>query len=211
MEPLDNPDRIVEIRAVIDRKPALRRFYTEMYGKYAACLANCPEDHFAVELGSGGGFAQRIIPELVTTDVLRYDGVDRVLDATSMPFEDHSVRFFGMINVFHHISDVGAFLREAGRCLVSGGRLLVIDQHPGLSSKPLLTYLHHEPFRPDAKNWGFGSTGPLSGANGALAWIVFVRDRWRFTEEFPELHLLRYCPFAPLTYWLSGGLKAWSL
>ncbi|HEY4932725.1 MAG TPA: hypothetical protein VII95_06920 [Terriglobales bacterium] len=52
---------------------------------------------------------------------------------------------------------------------------------------------------------------PLSGANGALAWIVFARDRSRFEREFPNLKLLQYNPTTPLRYWLSGGLKRWSL
>ena len=164
-----------------------------------------------MELGSGGGFVRKIIPDVVTTDVLPYEGVDRVVDATRMPFDDRSVRFFGMLNVFHHIPDVAVFLREAVRCLKPGGRLLVIDQHPGWISTPVLRYLHHEPFRPDAEDWRFESTGPLSGANGALAWIVFVRDRERFAREFPDLRLASYKPFAPLSYWLSGGLKSWCL
>jgi SAM-dependent methyltransferase len=211
MEAIDSPDRISDIRAVIESKPALKRFYNDIYAKYAECLEKCPQKGLAVELGSGGGFAQQIIPELVTTDVLPYEGVDRVVDATRMPFEDYSVRFFCMLNVFHHIPDVGAFLREVGRCLAPGGRLLMIDQHPGWIGKPVLQHLHHEPFRPGATDWRFESTGPLSGANGALAWIVFVRDRERFIREFPSLRLIAYRPFAPLRYWLAGGLKSWSL
>jgi SAM-dependent methyltransferase len=211
MDALDSPDRIAEIRAVIDAKPALKRFYSDVYARYAASLTACPKEGLAVELGSGGGFAQRIIPALITTDVLPYEGVDRVVDATHMPFADHSLRFVGMLNVFHHIPDAAAFLREAGRCLVPGGRLLLIDQHPGWISEPVLRFLHHEPFRPGAADWRFESTGPLSGANGALAWIVFARDRAKFIEQFPDLQLLQYRPFAPLTYWLSGGLKPWSL
>jgi SAM-dependent methyltransferase len=211
MDTLDSPDRVAELRAVIDAKPALKRFYAEIYARYAASLAMCPQGGLAVELGSGGGFAQRVVPELVTTDVLPYDGVDRVVDATRMPFANRSVRFFGMLNVFHHIPDVADFLREAGRCLMPGGRLLLIDQHPGWIAKPVLRFLHHEPFRPDATVWQFESTGPLSGANGALAWVVFVRDRAQFIQQFPDLELLQYRPFAPLTYWLSGGLKPWHL
>jgi SAM-dependent methyltransferase len=211
MDALDSPDRVAEIRSVIDAKPALKGFYAEIYARYAASLAMCPHEGLAVELGSGGGFAQRIVPELVTTDVLPYDGIDRVVDATRMPFANRSVRFFCLLNVFHHIPDVAAFLREAGRCLMPGGRLLLIDQHPGWISKPVLRFIHHEPFCPDAADWRFESTGPLSGANGALAWIVFVRDRTKFIEQFPELQLLQYRPFAPLTYWLSGGLKPWHL
>jgi SAM-dependent methyltransferase len=211
MEGLDSPDRIAEIRAVINSKPALKRFYSEIYARYSASLAKCPNKGLAIELGSGGGFAQQIIPEIITTDFVPYDGIDHVVDATHMPFEDHSVRFFGMLNVFHHIPDVPAFLQEAARCLASSGRLLVIDQHPGWISKPILRYLHHEPFNPNAIDWRFESTGPLSGANGALAWIVFVRDRGKFAKDYPELRLLRYRPFSPLTYWLAGGLKSWSL
>ena len=128
-----------------------------------------------------------------------------------MPFENASVRLIAMLNVFHHIPDVAAFLREAVRCVMPGGRVLILDQHPGWISKPILRHLHHEPFRPDAASWSFDATGPLSGANGALAWIVFARDQRRFETEFRDLRLLRYEPFAPLRYWLSGGLKQWSL
>lgn len=148
----------------------MKRFYTEIYARYAACLSACPNEGLAVELGSGGGFAQRMIPELVTTDVLPYDGVDRVVDATRMPFADQSVRFIGMLNVFHHIPDVAAFLREAGRCLVPGGRLLLIDQHPGWIGKPVLRFLHHEPFCPDATDWKFGVTGNRAWQPSSASW-----------------------------------------
>ena len=51
----------------------------------------------------------------------------------------------------------------------------------------------------------------LSGSNGALAWIIFQRDRSQFERQFPGLRLLAYEPFSPLQYWLSGALKSWSL
>ena len=211
MNELDDPKRVSEIRRAVLGKPALKRFYEEIYARYASCLAECPKHGLVVELGSGAGFAKQLIPELITTDVLPYEGVDQVVDATKMPFRDGSVRFFGMLNVFHHIPDVAAFLAEAERCLAPGGRLLVIDQNKGWISSLILRYLHHEPFRPGAESWQFDSEGPLSGANGALAWIVFVRDRKRFETEFGRLSLLGFQPFAPLFYWLSGGLKKWSL
>jgi len=211
VQALDSPDRITELRGTIAAKPALKRFYRDVYARYAGCIAKCPAKGLAVELGSGGGFVQEAIPELITSDVLPYEGVDRVVDATRMPFTNGSVRFLGMLNVFHHIPDVEAFLRESVRCLAPGGRMLIIDQHPGWIGKPILHYLHHEPFRPEADTWRFESTGPLSGANGALAWIVFVRDLARFHREFPDLRLSKYQPFAPVSYWLAGGLKAWSL
>jgi SAM-dependent methyltransferase len=208
---LNDPSRITEIRNVLSRKATLRRLYQEIYEKYAACLARCPGHGLAIELGSGGGFAKSVVPELVATDVLPYTGIDLVVDATNMPFGDGSVRFFGMLNVFHHIPDVGAFLSESARCLIPGGRAFIADQNCGWLSSPILRFLHTEPYSPESKSWQFASTGPLSGANGALAWIVFVRDRSRFAREFPKLTLLQYKPTTPLRYWLTGGLKNWSL
>ena len=182
-----------------------------MYSRFAACLARCPAQGIAVEIGSGGGFAKEVIPELVTTDTVAYEGVDRVVDATRMPFPDASVRAILMLNVFHHIPDVEAFLREATRCLRPDGRLLIVDEHPGFIGLPIYRHLHHEPFRPDTPEWRFESEGPLSGANGALAWMVFRRDRARFERDFPGLRLLSYEPHTPFRYWLTGGLKRWCL
>ena len=71
--------------------------------------------------------------------------------------------------------------------------------------------LHHEPFVASAKGWSFASGGPLSGANGALPWIVFERDRSIFENEFPEFEIERVDPFLPLRYLLSGGVGMRSL
>lgn len=208
---LDSPAGYDEIRRKIEKKPALRRFYLEVYREYQRCLRNSPEGGIALELGSGAGFAKEVIPELVTSDILPYRGVDLVIDGTRLPYQDRSLGLLCMMNVFHHIPDVGAFLSEAERCLIPGGRVLIADQHVGPLSRPILKYLHHEPFHPEAKEWTFESTGPLSDANGALAWIVFVRDLALFEQRHPGLRLVRYQPHAPLQYWLAGGLKEWSV
>jgi len=208
---LDDPGRAAELVARIQSKPALKAWYEEMYRRYADVLARCPADGLAIELGSGGGFARADVPGLVTTDVLPYAGVDRVVDACAMPFADGELRFIGMLNVFHHIPDARAFLGEAERCLRPGGRMLVLDQHPGWIGGPILKYAHHEGYDPAAREWRFASSGPLSGANGALAWIVFRRDRDELARRFPRLRIVRYETHSPLRYWLAGGLKDWSL
>ncbi len=211
MNHLDDPARGEQIAAIIRRKPALYQWYCDVYRRYAAALARCPEEGLAIELGAGGGFARKFIPELCTADVLPYSMVDLVFDACRMPFADQSVRFFCMLNVFHHIPDAKSFLSECQRCLVPGGRVLIVDQYPGLIGRWIFRYMHHEPFLPDAEDWSFPSTGPLSGANGALAWIVFLRDREAYTREFPHLSIESVVPRSPLQYWLSGGLKSWTL
>jgi hypothetical protein len=52
-------------------------------------------------------------------------------------------------------------------------------------SRLVYTRMHHEPFVPAAAQWEFLTTGPLSGANGALPYILFSRDRAQFELEFP--------------------------
>ena len=211
MSGLDDPGRGGELSRLLRDKKALRNFYCQVYSYFASSLESCPRGGTVLELGSGSGFLRDFIPEVVTSDVLAYSGIDRVVDATAMPFPENSLRAVFMLNVFHHIPDVAAFLREAGRCLVPGGRVVMVDEYPGWISTPVFRYVHHEPFDPDAREWSFGSSGPVSGANGALAWIVFERDREKLAGLVPDLRLDRYRPFAPLSYWLAGGLKRWTL
>ena len=68
-------------------------------------------------------------------------------------------------------------------------------------------YLHHEPFDPRAAYWQLETTGPLSSANGALPWIVSVRDADRLGRLFPELAVRSIGPIVPLGYLLSGGVS----
>lgn len=211
MNTIDSVERFGELKDLLQRKAALRLYYREVYNKYVQCLARVSVSGVAVELGSGAGFAKEVIPNLVTTDFLAYPGIDRVVDATRMPFENGSVRAFFLHNVFHHIPDVARFLGEAQRCLAPGGRILVIDQNVTLWTRFLFGRLHHEPFAPNAVQWAFASSGPLSGANGALAWIVFKRDHARFEREFSGLRVVRFEPHTPFRYWLAGGLKKWTL
>jgi len=208
---LDDPGRIDELRRTIRRKRSLERFYLDVYARFDAVLARCPAAGEVLELGSGGGFLRERMPGVVTSDVLPYQGVDRCIDATRMDVASASLRMICMLNVFHHIPDVAAFLAEADRCLVPGGRVIIVDQHMGWISRPILRHLHHEPCDPGAREWRFEASGPLSGANGALAWIVFRRDAARLAREFPRLRLDRFEPHSPLRYWLAGGLKSWSL
>jgi SAM-dependent methyltransferase len=208
---LDDPSRIHELRALIQGKGSLRCYFFESYQKFADCLSRCPEEGIALELGSGAGFIKEVIPDAITSDTIPYEGVDRIVDAMAMPFGESSVRAIFMLNVFHHIPDVSAFLLEAERVLIPGGRILIIDQFPGYFSSLIFKYVHHEPYDEGALDWKFQSTGPLSGANGALAWIVFQRDREKFQELFPGLRIERFAPHSPLRYWLIGGMKNWSL
>jgi SAM-dependent methyltransferase len=211
LEDLDSPLRYSQIRATIKSKPALYRLYVEYYLKFKHVIESSPASGKILELGSGAGFIKEIVPEVETSDVIHYEGVDAVVDATKMPFQNQSVKAIFLLLVFHHIPDVAAFLNEATRCLAPGGRILIIDQHHGWISRWILKHAHHEPYDPEATTWTFKSKGPLTSANGALSWIVFQRDYATFKAKFPDLERVYYRPTTPLRYWLSGGLKRWTL
>jgi SAM-dependent methyltransferase len=206
---LDAPETTELRRKIISSKPFLKAIYDEWYSLLAREVP--PGDGRVLELGSGGGYCSRFIPELITCEVLRCPGVRIVADALRLPFAEKSLRAILMTNVLHHIPTVRYFFAEASRCLRPDGRILTIE--PWVTSWSYFVYkrLHHEAFHPDALDWDFSSTGPLSGANTALPWIIFARDRTKFEAAFPELTIERIRPFMPFRYLVSGGVGMRSL
>jgi hypothetical protein len=74
-------------------------------------------------------------------------------------------------------------------------------------SRFVYSRLHHEPFEPDARSWELSTHGPLSGANDALPWIIFARDRQKFEAEFPAWRIETIKPIMPFRYLVSGGVS----
>ena len=207
----DNPERVQYIRSILQKKYAIQRWYRKIYGCYLDTYKKIGANGIAIEIGSGASFAKEVLPNLITSDIIKYDGVDLITDAGKMPFSDSSLKLVVLCHVFHHIADPREFLSEIERCLIPGARTLIIDQHCGFFSSIILRYFHNEDWNPQALSWSFQSSGPLSGANGALSWVVFQRDLEIFHRQFPELRLVRYETTDPLYYWLAGGLQRWSL
>jgi SAM-dependent methyltransferase len=194
---------------VIFSKPFLKAIYNEWYSMLAAEVPAGPGA--VLELGSGAGYCDRYISGLITSEVFCCPSVQLVVDARQIPFRDRSLRAVVLTNVLHHIPDLQGFFGEASRCLREGGKILMIEPWVTPWSRFVYKHLHHEPFFPESQEWSFASSGPLSGANGALPWIVFRRDRLRFESEFPDLAIERIRPFLPFRYLLSGGIGMRSL
>ncbi len=192
-------------RKIISAKPFLKSIYVDWYKLLANHVPESPEP--ALELGSGAGFFKGYVPRLITSEVLRCSEIDVVLDGQMLPFADSSLRAIVMTDVLHHISDCKAFFREAERCLTCRGRLVMLEPWVTWWSRFVYTFLHHEPFHPDSQDWGFPAGGALSGANGAIPWIVFDRDRKSFEEEFGHLTVTKVMPMMPFRYLVSGGIS----
>ena len=202
---LDNPHTTVMRREILKTKPFLRSLYADWYRSLAA---EVPSGEGAIlELGSGAGFLREMIPGLVSSDILAIRGIDVVLDGCALPIRNGALKALLAVNVLHHIASPRRFLREAERAVRPGGALILLE--PWLSNWGRLIYrrVHHEPCDPDAPDWTFPAEGPLSGANVALPWILFARDRKRLEAEFPSWRLVRLMPRDPLCYLLSGGIS----
>jgi SAM-dependent methyltransferase len=206
---IDDPRTTDLRRRIVRSKPFLRRIYEEWYAKIAAALPEGPGR--VLELGSGAGFLGQYVPGLITSEIFPCPGVDVVLDGQRLPLADGSLRAVVMTDVLHHLPRVRDFFAEAGRCVRPGGTVVMIEPWVSRWSRLVYTRLHHEPFRPDAEAWEFPATGPLSGANGGLPWILFRRDRAAFERQFPQWRIDRVEPFMPLRYLLSGGVSMRSL
>jgi SAM-dependent methyltransferase len=200
---VDDPWTTQLRRQIIASKPFLRSIYREWY---ALILDALGERQRVLELGSGAGFFKDLCSGAITSEILLTPGVDLIADACALPFADSSLDAIAMTDVFHHIPDVSRFLVEAQRCLVLGGKLLMVEPWRTPWSGWVYSHLHPEPFEPTAA-WEIPSTGPLSGANGALPWIVFKRDRARFRRQFPRWRVVRIAPMMPISYLLSGGVS----
>lgn len=202
---LDDPSTTLLHRKIIRDKQFLTNLYLDFYAEFANRVPTT-KTFVCVELGSGGGFLKEVIPELLTSDIIPLPGVDLCFSGEAMPFDNNSVDAIFMLDVFHHIKDPSALLREFQRALKPGGRVIMIEPANTIWARFVFKNFHHEGF--DASgDWRLSGTGPLSDANIALPWIVFCRDRVRFQREHPGLKLLAYNCHTPIRYILSGGVS----
>ena len=197
---------------VLKEKPLLRSAFEEFYrDMIATCEKYFPVAGLEIELGSGAGFLKSFRSSVITSDIRSLPSIDRVLDAQKLDLADNSVRCIYAINVFHHLPDPNKFFLELSRVLAPGGGCVLVEPHGGFGSALLHRHLHaDENFIPDALTWSnVEIQGPLSGANQALAHIVFTRD----IDEFNSLHgktlkiVSKKYTLNSLRYLFSGGLN----
>ena len=200
-------------RKILLRKRLLRSAFEYFYRDMVQmCDSHFSASGIEVELGTGAGFFKEVRPQLVTSDVRRGAHIELVLDAQNMmPLEDASVRCIYAINVFHHLPRPVLFFDELVRVLKPGAGCILIEPHNGPMSRWLHANLHKdERFDASAPGWeNEVIAGPLSGANQALAHIVFDRDDEQFSKLYgDELEIVekRY-ELNALRYLFSGGLN----
>jgi len=203
---LDDPALTAKRREVIQNKGFLHRIYTEWYGLLSVSVPSGPGE--VLEVGSGGGFMREFIPDLITSDVFPNHGVDMVMDACCQwPFDENQLKAVLMVDVLHHLPVARTFFREAEVAVRSNGVIAMVEPWVTPWSHFIYSRLHHEPFMPLTQEWTFPAKGPLSGADSALPWKIFYRDRRLFEKEFLKWNIATIQPFMPFSYLLSGGVS----
>lgn len=202
MKELDTQKSLLNHRRIINNNKFLNLIHKNFYKKIASNISLKP----VIEIGSGPGFIKKVLRGVITTDVIKGPGIDRVVNAEKLPFKSKSIGAIVMLNVFHHIKNPIKALYEFNRCLKPNGKIVMIEPWPTLWSKFIYQNFHNEEFNVKG-SWKVKGTGRLSDANGALPWIVFKRDVRKFKKLFPHLQIVEIELHTPFKYLVSGNLS----
>lgn len=202
---LDDPHTTQLRKQVIKEKRLLQEVYATWYSLVQNAI---PQGQGRIlELGAGAGSFKDVAPESIRSDILPLQDVELVCSGTALPFADNTLKAVVGFNVLHHIPDIRDFFAQTARCVRPEGAVIFLEPWVTPFSKFVYSKLHYEPFEPKAKDWELPPAGPLSGANNALPWIVFHRDKSLFLSQFPEWEVSQLLPLSGLSYYLSGGVS----
>lgn len=204
----DDPKMMRKAKHNLKAKNCLYQNYKKMYenmyrmaNKSLKCASGVE-----VELGSGGGFFKEINKNVITSDLDKTNDVDLVINAMDLPFKNNSVKTIYAAHVLHHIPDIDKFFEEVNRCVHSGGGCVLVEPYWSPLGKFCFKHLHSEAYDDKQKDWKLNSSGPMSGANQALSYIILKRDRKIFNQKYPNLEVIYDRPFNGISYLSTGGI-----
>ncbi|AEA70013.1 class I SAM-dependent methyltransferase [Pseudomonas brassicacearum] len=207
---VDGSERLELHGKVLERKRMLREVFVEFHHAFHRLADRYFKvEGLEVELGAGIAPMRNSYPEVLATDIVATEQLDMALNAEAMSLDDHSARVFYGQNCFHHFPHPDRFFTELERTLKVGGGAILIEPFHG----PFAAFLYKRLFKSEGfdmhfPSWETPSTGPMNGANQALSYIVFVRDRQAFERKHPGLEIVHQeiCGNY-LRYLISGGLN----
>lgn len=207
---VDADDRLTAHKLVLARKPMLRAVFAEFHQLFHRLDRRfLTTDGLRVELGAGVAPMRDSYPDVLATDIIPSPGLDRVLDAEKLDLDTGSVRVIFGQNCFHHFPHPTRFFDELGRVLPVGGGAILLEPYYG----PVAEYMFRglfttEGFDKEFPSWETPASGPMNGANQALSYIVFKRDRVEFERRYPNLGIVHQETCGNyLRYLFSGGLN----
>jgi len=199
-------------RAQWEKKKAVRLLYRDFHRQL---LESCPEGR-VLDIGGGTAHIKEFRPDIVSTDILLFPGIDVVADAHRLPFRNEFFAGVVMLDVLHHLERPIEFLKEASRVLKPGGRLAMIEPAMTTLARRFYDRFHEEPvdmnadpFAPVAINPG---RDPFD-ANQAIPSLLFATApaRRRVELTIPSLRVRSVEWQSLFAYPMSGGFQSWSL
>lgn len=207
---VDGEDRLQHHLEMLTKKRMLREVFKEFHKLFRHMADQLlPVKGLEIELGGGVAPMRDSYPEVLATDIVGGAHLDRVLNAEKMDLPDSTVRVFYGQNCFHHFPHPDRFFAELDRTLVLGGGAIILEPYYG----PLASFLYKRLFKTEGfdktyPSWETPVSGPMNGANQALSYIVFVRDRATFERKYPSLKIVHEQKVGNyLKYLISGGLN----
>lgn len=207
---VDGENRLKLHQKMLEKKRMLRETFTDFHHIFRKLDRRfLTGKGIAVELGAGVSPMRDSYPEVLATDIVYAPHLDKVINAEAMDFADNSVSTIYGQNCFHHFPHPDQFLHELDRVLVPGGGAILLEPYYG----PFASFLYKRLFRTEGfdktyPSWETPSAGPMNGANQALSYIVFIRDRAQFELKHPSLKIVHQQTVGNyLKYLLSGGLN----
>ena len=195
-----------------ERKRAIRLLYRDFHRRL---LESCPEGR-VLDIGGGTAHIKDSKPDIVSTDILSFPGIDVVADAHRLPFPDGSFSGVVLLDVLHHLERPIEFLKEASRVLKPGGRLAMIEPAMTTLARQFYHHVHVEPVDMDADAFADVAINPGRDpfdANQAIPTLLFAAPatRRRVEAVIPSLRVRRVEWLSLLAYPMSGGFQNWSL
>lgn len=199
-------------RAQWEKKKAIRLLYRDFHRQL---LENCPEGR-VLDIGGGTAHIKEFRPDVVSTDILAFPGIDVVADAHRLPFRNDFFAGVVMLDVLHHLERPIEFLREASRVLKPGGRLAMIEPAMTILARRFYDRFHEEPVDMSADPFAPVAINPDRDpfdANQAIPTLLFATATARRLVEqtIPSLRVRNVDWQSLFAYPMSGGFQKWSL
>ena len=204
--------RQIAHRGVWEKKETIRLLYRDFHRRL---LDSCPAGR-VLDIGGGTAHIKDVRPDIVSTDILLFPGIDVVADAHRLPFPDESFMGVVMLDVLHHLERPIEFLEEASRVLKPGGRLAMIEPAMTTLARRFYDYFHAEPVDMDADPFADVAINPDRDpfdANQAIPTLLFATSAAcrRVEEVIPSLRVRSVKWLSLFAYPMSGGFQGWSL
>lgn len=193
-------------RQIWNKKKILREIYHDWYKKILADLK--PSSNQTVEIGAGSGNFKMFHPNIIACDIETNPWINRSFDAHQMPFKDRSLGNIVLIDTLHHLTDPVKFLREAGRVLEKGGKIIMLEPYPSPFSLFIYRIFHPEPFIMNVNYFQGGFPQP----NQAIPFLLFFKHYKETKDKFEGIFsLTKRKKISFILYPLSGGFENRSL